>query len=68
MTTQEFEYKVEWFDEDGRMCARTTFVTQIEDYGTLGEYEAEERARDYAEDFASSEYALDYEITLIDAR
>jgi len=66
--THEFEYKVEWFDDEGFLFERTTFVAEVEDDGTLGEYEAEERARDYAEDFAKSEYDLDYIINLIDAR
>lgn len=66
--THEFEYLIKWFDEDGSLYAHEIYVAEVEDDGTLGEYEAEERARDYAEDFASSEYDLDYEITLMDAR
>lgn len=66
--THEFEYKIEWFDEDGSLVDTQYFVTQVEDDETLGEYEAEEKARDEADSFAASEYELAYEIILIDAR
>jgi len=68
MTTHEFEYKIEWFDEDGSLVDRASYVAQVEDDGTLGEYEAEERARADATIFAEYESHLEFEITLIDAR
>lgn len=67
--THEFEYKVEWFYEDGTMYARSNFLTDVEDDGTLEEFEAEEIARTRAEEFAElEEPELDHEITLTDAR
>jgi hypothetical protein len=67
--THEFEYMVIWYYDDEEECDREIYVTQVDDDGSLGEYEVEEIARNNAYLFAESEYPeLDYEVTLIDAR
>lgn len=64
----EFEYKIEWLDEDGRVLRKEIYVTQVDDDG-LEDYEVEELARDDADSYAREcSVGFDWEITLVDAR
>jgi hypothetical protein len=61
----EFEYRIEWLDEEGFVYAGETYVTQVEGDSELAEDSARLNAMLFAE---AEEPDFDYKITLIDAR